>query len=255
MLPLSRPTARPVAASRSSRPGPGALRRACAVAAVALIPVLAGCEAGTNAPVLQWHPPTSGASATIKEGTGELAIRNAFILGAPTNATLPAGSSAGLFVALVNTGPQDRLIRVSAPGAATSVPLPAGGVAPGAAPQRAPDRPGARTAPHRPDPQPAGGHLRQGAAHLPEGGHDQSRRPGDRQGQLVRHVLASSDGVADTQRDSEARAAGPGQRHRDAFAQRHRHRHRVGYGHPVKAVAEVLNFSCPARICSRARGR
>ena len=44
------------------------------------------------------------------------------------NATLPAGSSAGLFVGLVNTGPRDRLVRVSAPGAATSVTLPAGGV-------------------------------------------------------------------------------------------------------------------------------
>ncbi len=69
-------------------------------------------------------------------GPGQLAIRNAFILGAPANATLPAGSSAGLFVALVNTGPRDRLIRVSAPGAATSVPLPARRGAPGAGPQR-----------------------------------------------------------------------------------------------------------------------
>jgi copper(I)-binding protein len=98
------------------------------VAAVALIPVLAGCEAGSNAPVLHWHPPTTGASATIKEGGGEIAIRNAFVLGAPVNATLPAGSSAGLFVGLVNTGPRDRLIKVSAPGAATSVTLPTGAV-------------------------------------------------------------------------------------------------------------------------------
>ena len=128
MLPLSRPALRPTAASRSSRPGRHALRRACAVAAVALIPVLAGCEAGGNAPVLHWHPPTNGASATIKEGGGEIAIRNAFILGAPVNATLPAGSSAGLFVGLVNTGPRDRLVRVSAPSAATSVTLPTGGV-------------------------------------------------------------------------------------------------------------------------------
>ena len=33
-----------------------------------------------------------------------------------------------MFVGLVNTGPRDRLIRVSAPGAATSVTLPTGGV-------------------------------------------------------------------------------------------------------------------------------
>ena len=95
---------------------------------VALIPVLAGCEAGSNAPVLHWHPPTSGASATIKEGSGEIAIRNAFVLGAPPDATLPAGSSAGMFVGLVNTGPRDHLVSVSAPGSATSVTLPQGGV-------------------------------------------------------------------------------------------------------------------------------
>src|ERR1700692_3552361 len=111
MLPLSRPAVRPTGAT------------------VALIPVLAGCEAGSNAPVLHWHPPTNGASATIKLGGGEIAIRNAFVLGAPVNApTLPAGRSAGLFVGLVNTGPRDRLIRVSAPSAATSVTLPTGGV-------------------------------------------------------------------------------------------------------------------------------
>jgi copper(I)-binding protein len=113
---------------RSARPALKALRRACAVAAVALIPVLAGCEAGGDAPILNWHPPTSGASATIIAGGGQIAIRNAFILGGVPNFTLPAGSSASMFVGLVNTGPRDRLIRVSAPGAATSVTLPTGGV-------------------------------------------------------------------------------------------------------------------------------
>ncbi len=127
MLPLSRPAVRPSAPSRSSRRG-SALRRACAVAAVALVPVLAGCEAGSDAPILHWHPPTSGASATIKEDGGELAIRNAFVLGAAPDAALPAGSSASLFVGLVNTGPRDRLVSISAPGTATSVTLPAGGV-------------------------------------------------------------------------------------------------------------------------------
>ena len=128
MLPLSRPAARPAAASRSARPGLKVLRRACAVAAVALIPVLAGCEAGSDAPILHWHPPTNGASATIHVGRGEIAIRNAFILGGVPNVTLPAGSSASMFVGMVNTGPRDRLIRVSAPGTATSVTLPTGGV-------------------------------------------------------------------------------------------------------------------------------
>jgi len=106
------------------------LRRACAVAAAAVLPVLAGCEAGSNAPVLEWHPPTAGASKTIVPvgANGSLAIRNVFLLGAPPASVLPAGSSAGLFLALINTGPHDRLIRVSAPGTATSVTLPAGGV-------------------------------------------------------------------------------------------------------------------------------
>src|SRR5580693_6567858 len=108
MLPLSRPAVRPTAATRSSWPARRALRRACAVAAVALIPVLAGCEAGSDAPVLHWHPPTNGASATIHVGAGEIAIRNAFLLGGPGTATLPAGSSASMFVGLVNTGPRDR---------------------------------------------------------------------------------------------------------------------------------------------------
>ena len=126
MLPLSRPALRP--AARSSRRGRRTLRRAAAVAAVAVVPALAGCEAGNNAPVFYWHPPTNGASATIKEGGGEIAIRNVFVLGAPPDATLPAGSSAGMFVGLVNTGPRDRLVRITAPGAATSVTLPPGGV-------------------------------------------------------------------------------------------------------------------------------
>lgn len=128
MLPLSRPALRSAAASRFSRPGPRALRRACIVAAVSLIPVLAGCEAGSDAPVFHWHPPTSGASTNVKNGGGEIAIRDAFVLGAVPTATLTAGSSAGMFVGLVNTGPRDRLVRVSAPGSATSVTLPTGGV-------------------------------------------------------------------------------------------------------------------------------
>jgi copper(I)-binding protein len=106
------------------------LRRVCVVAAAAVLPVLAGCEAGDNAPVLQWHPPTEGASKTIVPlgANGSLAIRNVFVLGAPPATSLPAGSSAGLFLALINSGPHDRLVSVSAPGTATSVTVPAGGV-------------------------------------------------------------------------------------------------------------------------------
>jgi copper(I)-binding protein len=107
-----------------------AARRACAIAAAAAIPLLAGCEAGLNAPVLQWHPPTAGASKAIPAATGSgfIAIRNVFVLGAPLNAALPAGGSASVFLAMVNTGAKDRLVSASAPGTATSVTLPAGGV-------------------------------------------------------------------------------------------------------------------------------
>ena len=107
-----------------------AVRRTCAIAVAAAIPLLAGCEAGLNAPVLQWHSPVAGANKAIPSATGRgfIAIRNVFVLGAPLNAALPAGGSASVFLAIANTGAKDRLVSASAPGTATSVTLPAGGV-------------------------------------------------------------------------------------------------------------------------------
>jgi copper(I)-binding protein len=101
----------------------GASRRLALVAAAALIPVLAGCEAGNNAPTLAFHPPTETAATTV----GDLAIRNVFVLGAPLGQSLTAGQSAGLFLALVGTygGAPDKLLSISAPGTAASVTLPA----------------------------------------------------------------------------------------------------------------------------------
>jgi copper(I)-binding protein len=105
------------------------LRRAVIAGAAALVPVLAGCEAGNNAPTSQWHQPTPGASTVLPSGTaGQLAIQNVFALGAAGDRALPAGSSAGLYLALVNTGPADRLVSASAPGTASSVRLPGNGV-------------------------------------------------------------------------------------------------------------------------------
>jgi hypothetical protein len=98
-----------------------------AAAAAALITALAGCEAGTNAPTLQFHPPTDSAT----ENAGTIAIRNLFVLGAPLGRDLAAGSSASVFLALINTGApgtQDTLVSISARGTATSVTLPAGGI-------------------------------------------------------------------------------------------------------------------------------
>ncbi len=119
------------AAFRPTAARSGALRRACALAAAALVPVLAGCEAGNNAPVLQWHPPTNGAYASISSSGssgGKISIENVFVLGSTPNRSLPRGSSAGMFLALVNTGPRDKLVNVTAPGTAQSVKLPGQGV-------------------------------------------------------------------------------------------------------------------------------
>jgi copper(I)-binding protein len=99
----------------------GASRRLALVAAAALIPVLAGCEASNNAPTLSFHPPTDTAATTV----GDLAIRNVFVLGAPLGRSLVPGQSASLFLALVNNhGAPDKLISISAPGSAASVTLP-----------------------------------------------------------------------------------------------------------------------------------
>lgn len=99
-------------------------RRLLIAVIAVLIPALAGCEAGVHAPTQQWHQPTNGAG-TILHG---IAIRNVFVLGAPLNAAIAAGQSAGLFLALVNEGSPDRLLSVAAPGTAKSVQVAGGTV-------------------------------------------------------------------------------------------------------------------------------
>ena len=95
------------------------------VAAAALIPVIAGCEAGTNAPTQQWHQPTAGASAIVSD---TMRINNMFVLGPLPGFRIPAGGSAGVFFALNNNGAADRLISITAPGSATQVQVPLGGI-------------------------------------------------------------------------------------------------------------------------------
>lgn len=91
-----------------------------------LIPATAGCEAGLNAPTLEFHPASSGAQTMVNG----LKITNVFVLGAPRGATLPAGSSAGVFLSLYNSGStDDSLMSVAAPGWAKSVTLAGGTVA------------------------------------------------------------------------------------------------------------------------------
>jgi hypothetical protein len=106
------------------RSGSSLPRRLALIAAAALIPALAGCEAGYNAPTQEFHPPTDGSGTVV----GSLSIRNVFVLGAPLGANLATGQSASLFLAVVNSGAPDRLISITAPGSASSVTLPAGGV-------------------------------------------------------------------------------------------------------------------------------
>jgi copper(I)-binding protein len=99
-------------------------RRLVLGTAAVLIPLLAGCEAGNDAPTLAFHYPTDAAGTVV----GKLSIRNVFVLGAPLGSSLHKGQSASLFLAMVNNGTPDRLLSVTAPGSATSVTLPAGGV-------------------------------------------------------------------------------------------------------------------------------
>jgi hypothetical protein len=108
----------------SNRAAP--LRVLAMVVAAAVAPVIAGCEAGFNAPTQQWHQPAAGASAVVND---VLRINNVFVLGAAPAFALPRGGSAGLFLAITNEGAApDRLIGVTAPGTAAAVQLPAGGV-------------------------------------------------------------------------------------------------------------------------------
>ena len=101
------------------------LRGLAVVAAAGLIPAIAGCEAGADAPTQQWHQPTPGASAIVNH---TLRINNMFVLGPAPGFSLPRGASAGVFLALTNDGLPDRLISINAPAAATSVRVPVGGI-------------------------------------------------------------------------------------------------------------------------------
>ena len=98
-------------------------RRLLAGAIALLVPALAGCEAGYNAPTLQFHPASFGVSAMV-DGIN---IDNAFVLGPELNSTLPVGGRAGVFVALLAQN-SDTLVSVSAPGTASSATITGGSV-------------------------------------------------------------------------------------------------------------------------------
>jgi len=101
-------------------------RRATIGAIALLLPALAGCEAGLNAPTNEFHPASNGAHAVVNQ----ISINNLFVLGPVSGQTLPVGSSAAVFLALYNnSGLADNLVGVSAPGTAASVKLEKGAVA------------------------------------------------------------------------------------------------------------------------------
>ena len=81
-----------------------------------LVPALAGCEAGLNAPTLEFHPAAFGAYAS-KNG---VSISNAFVLGPSPSGPEVAGGRAGVFLAITSQN-GDKLVSASAPGTATSV--------------------------------------------------------------------------------------------------------------------------------------
>lgn len=93
--------------------------------ALLALPAIAGCEAGQDAPTLKFHAASAGAHTVFNE----ISINNAFVLGAPSGSSVPAGSSAGMFVGLFNNGSSDeKLVGVSAPKVAASVTIKGGSV-------------------------------------------------------------------------------------------------------------------------------
>jgi len=88
-----------------------------------LVPALAGCEAGLNAPTLEFHPAAFGAYAD-KNG---ISISNAFVLGPSLNGPAVAGGRAGVFLSITAEN-GDRLTSASAPGTALAAKIAGGSV-------------------------------------------------------------------------------------------------------------------------------
>jgi copper(I)-binding protein len=110
--------------ARSGKTVAGRLLLGAGVLAL-LIPAIAGCEAGADAPTLEFHPASFGAQTDFNG----IQITNAFVLGAPVGSTVASGSSASLFVSLYNSGGSpDTLLSAKAAGVASSISLSGGTV-------------------------------------------------------------------------------------------------------------------------------
>jgi copper(I)-binding protein len=89
-------------------------RRLLIGAIAILVPALAGCEAGLNAPTLKFHQASNGVSTVVNGIT----LDNVFVLGPAPGSTLPVGGQAGLFLAMQSQN-NDQLKSVSASGASS----------------------------------------------------------------------------------------------------------------------------------------
>jgi hypothetical protein len=98
-------------------------RRLLLGAIAALVPLLAGCEAGANAPTIDFHQASFGNSETV----GGVTIDDAFVLGPAPGSVLPVGGQAGVFLS-IETANNDQLMQVTT-GDASSVQLVSGPVA------------------------------------------------------------------------------------------------------------------------------
>jgi hypothetical protein len=98
-------------------------RRLLLGAMAVLVPALAGCEAGLNAPTLEYHPANFTANK-IQDG---ISFSNLFVLDNATNGEGVAGGRAGVFLSLYAKN-GDRLTKISAPGTASSVKIAGGSV-------------------------------------------------------------------------------------------------------------------------------
>ena len=109
---------------RSSH-GSKLLRRLMIGGVALVVHILAGCEAGNNSPVLEFHPAAAGAYGTADAVT----ISDAFILGGQDNQALAKGASASMFLGVYNGGDTaDKLTSVDASGTASSVQLAGGSI-------------------------------------------------------------------------------------------------------------------------------
>jgi len=98
-------------------------RRLLLGAVVALVPVLAGCEAGLNAPTLEYHP----ANFTADKIQNGISFSNVFVLGPAPDGPAVAGGRTGVFLSLYATH-DDRLESVRAEGTASQASILGGAV-------------------------------------------------------------------------------------------------------------------------------